>query len=482
MHCNCLVLMLAIVLSGCSESADKLLRERYPADGPGAAVAVVRDGRVLYSNTFGLANLEHRIPVSNETVFDGASLAKQFTAFAALQLVLDGQLKLDEEIDPHVTGFFPIAANKRITIRHLLNHTSGIRDYVWATTTTGRRFDDVQTSAHMERFLINQNGFNDPPGRAWVYNNTGYFILGKIIAEKANTSFSAYVHKTIFQPFGMKDTFFLEDPTEIIVNRAESYGPPNEFCYGLPPGSKIARCIDSTALPGPASLMTTLPDMTKWLVQINKGLSSNDPRFSQLFSVLTSNAKPKAADCGPINSPKVGYAGGMYLDEIENVGVACHGGTWRGFRGMVLFVPKYKLGIVILSNRGDDLPYLRDTAFALARLFEPALQLSVTPLPPRPAHECAVAPVTDFVGKYYSPELQMALTFDRDDAGRLVAGGLQRESVQLCRSSGDTFRNAESFWLAKAKFVRDQGHVTAVEISTQTGAEDILFTLLPPSN
>jgi CubicO group peptidase (beta-lactamase class C family) len=496
-----LVAGLALLLAGCTEKGDRLMQERYPAGGPGAAVAVISDGSVLYSHTFGLANLEHRIPVSDETVFDGASIAKQFTAFAVLSLAHEGLFRLDDVIDPYVGELLPIALNKGITIRHLLSHTSGIRDYVWATTTTGRRFDDVQTSAHVERFLLGQNGLSHDPGIEWAYNNTGYFILGKIVAQKAKKSLAAYLDETVFRPFGMTRTFLLEDPTQIIAHRAESYGPANEFCYGLAPGAKLARCIDSTALPGPASLMTTLPDMIKWLVQINKGVSAGDARFLQLFAVSTSSSvKPGFTDCGPESSDKAAYAGGMYIDEIEGVKIACHGGTWRGFRALVLFVPSHKLTIVILSNRGDTLPYLRDAAFALANLYEPALKLKLPPSIARSRPECGIAQTADLVGTYYSAELKMALTFQIDNAGHFVGMNLQRGSARLCHDTAETFRNTDeafksfasimnaddnfqsftSFWLTRAKFVRnDQGRVSAVEISPLTAAEDIVFMKLP---
>ena len=495
----------ALLLAGCTEKGDRVMQERYPADGPGAAVAVIRDGNVLYSGTFGLANLEHHVPVSAETVFDGASIAKQFTAFAILTLAHEGHLKLDDAIDPYVSEFLPIARNQGITIRHLLNHTSGIRDYVWATTTAGRRFDDVHTSAHVERFLRSQNSLSHDPGIEWVYNNTGYFILGKIVAQKAEKSLAAFLAEIIFKPFGMTQTFLLEDPTQIIMHRAESYGPANgpanDFCYRLVPGAKLGKCIDSTALPGPASLMTTLPDMTKWLLQINRGLSVGDQRFMQLFAISTSGARPTVTDCGPDGSAKAAYAAGMYIDEIGGVALACHGGTWRAFRALVLFVPQYKLSTVILSNRGNELPFLRDTAFALINLYEPALNLKVQPSsrPPRP--QCEGAETADLLGTYYSAELQMALAFQLDNAGHFVATSPQRgSSARLCHDAKDSFKNADdtfrslasvgaadddafnsaSFWLTRAKFARnDKGKVTAVEISPLTAAENLVFTKLP---
>jgi CubicO group peptidase (beta-lactamase class C family) len=505
MRLKLLISLVAFLLAGCEEKGDRAMQERYPADGPGAAVAVIRDGNVLYSRTFGLANLEHRITVSDETIFDGASIAKQFTAFAILTLAHEGHLKLDDEIDPYVSELLPSVRNKGITIRHLLNHTSGIRDYVWATTTAGRRFDDVHTSAHVERFLHNQNSLSHDPGVEWVYNNTGYFILGKIVTQKAEKSLAEFLAEIIFKPFGMTRTFFLEDPTQIIAHRADSYGPArgsaNDMCYGLAPGAKqLVKCIDSTALPGPASLMTTLPDMTKWLLQINRGLSVGDPRFKQLFTISTSGARPTVTDCGPDGSAKAAYAAGMYVDEIGDVALACHGGTWRGFRALVVFVPKYKLSTVILSNRGNNLSFLRDASFALIKLYEPSLDLKVLPSNRPPQPQCEGVETGDLQGTYYSAELQMGLTFQLNSAGHFVATSSQRGSTRLCHDTRDSFINADdtfrsfasvgaadddafrstSFWLTRAKFARnDSGQVTAVEISPFTAAENLVFVKLP---
>src|SRR5262245_50443079 len=180
---------------------DALFAEYDRSDAPGCALGIFQDGRIVYSRGYGMANLELRVANSPQTVFDIGSIGKQFTAFSILLLARDGKLSLDDDIRkylPELPDF-----GKRVTIRHLLHHIGGLRDYIGILELEGHGEEDVTTEPEALEALALQRGPIFAPGDRWEYSNTGYFLLGQIVGRASGKSLRDFAQERIFGPLGM---------------------------------------------------------------------------------------------------------------------------------------------------------------------------------------------------------------------------------------------------------------------------------------
>ena len=221
-------------------------------DSPGAAVAVVQNGTIVYKKGYGMANLEYDIPNSPSTVFHIASVSKQFTAFSILLLEKAGKLSLDDDIRkyiPEVPDF-----GKTITLRHLATHTSGMRDQWNLLAMAGWRLDDVITKEQVLKLVSKQKALNFNPGEEFVYCNTGFTLLAEVVARVSGQSFAEFTQANIFSPLKMKSTLFYDDHEKIVKNRAYSYHEANGY----------KKSVLSYANVGATSLFTTAEDLSLW--------------------------------------------------------------------------------------------------------------------------------------------------------------------------------------------------------------------------
>jgi CubicO group peptidase (beta-lactamase class C family) len=220
---------------------------------PGAAIAVSREGKVVYSKGYGEANLEYAIPNSPTTVFHIASVSKQFTAFAVTMLADQGKLSLNDDIRKHVPEVPDFG--ETITLKHLIHHTSGLRDQWNLLALAGWRLDDVITREQVLRLVSHQKELNFKPGEEFLYCNTGYTLLAETVSRVTGQSFAEWTRDNIFNPLGMDNTLFYDDHEKIVRNRAYSY-------RGSSGGYK--KSVLSYANVGATSLFTTVEDLTKW--------------------------------------------------------------------------------------------------------------------------------------------------------------------------------------------------------------------------
>jgi len=202
---------------------DELFSEWNLPDSPGAAVAVIRDGAVIFRKDYGMANLEYGIPITPKTVFHAASVSKQFTAYAVALLAEQGKLSLGDDIHkylPELPDFGGV-----ITIRHLLHHTSGLRDQLELAAMAGFRLDDVISQDQILKLVHHQHALNFVPGSEYLYCNTGYTLLAEIVAKVTGISFRDWTRENIFLPLGMLKTQFRDDYTQVVADAACSYEP-----------------------------------------------------------------------------------------------------------------------------------------------------------------------------------------------------------------------------------------------------------------
>jgi len=233
---------------------DSLMAAFDSPDGPGAAVAVVQNGEVVFSRAYGRADLTHDVPFSLDTPSHLASVSKQFTAFAILLLAERGQLSLDDDIRTHVPEVPDFGPT--VTLSHLLTHTNGYRETINSLMLAGRRIDKGDYIGPDEHLWVlrQQSALEHQPGTAWSYSNTGYRLLATVVERVTGQSFSAWMEANVFDPLGMTRTTVRSNPMQIVPNRAQGYAPTENG------GFHAARDF---GLEGASSIYSTAQDLTR---------------------------------------------------------------------------------------------------------------------------------------------------------------------------------------------------------------------------
>src|ERR1043165_9688876 len=208
---------------------DALFADLNRKPSPGLAIAVVRNGKVILRRGYGLANIEHRAPITPSTVFDLASLSKQFTGLAVAMLAVEGKIKLSDDIRKYIPELPDFG--RPITIAHLAHHTSGLRDWASALSVAGWRPDDPITFKQILTMAYNQRSLNFEPGAEYLYSNTGYVLLAELVQRVTGRSFREWTDEHIFRPLGMTSTHVREDYNEVIPNRAYGYARAPDGAY-----------------------------------------------------------------------------------------------------------------------------------------------------------------------------------------------------------------------------------------------------------
>jgi CubicO group peptidase (beta-lactamase class C family) len=355
---------------------------------PGAALAVARNDEIVYEQGYGLAQLEYDIPITPTTVFHVASVSKQFTAFAVTMLADEGKLSLDDDIRVHLPEIADFGDT--ITVRHLIHHTSGLRDQWVLLAMAGWRLDDVITRDQIMRLVRRQRELNFKPGDEYLYCNTGYTLLAEIVERVTGQSFAEWTAENIFQPLEMTSTHFHDDHQLVVPNRAYSYARR---------GGGYRKAVLSYANVGATSLFTTVEDLAKWEANLDGGRVGG-PAVIQAVHTR-----------GVLNSgDTLGYAFGLGIGEYRGLRFVGHSGGDAGFRSYVVRFPDEDFAVVILSNLGDFSPSSmanRVTDIYLAgRLEGETPEPAAEPEPERPAVEVDPAIYDDYAGDYqFGPEI-----------------------------------------------------------------------------
>ncbi len=308
--------------------ADRLVRVHDQGQGPGLAITVEQNGRVLYKKQQGLANLEHRIPISDSTVFLVGSISKQFTAFSILLLEQEGKLSIDEPI----TKFLPELRELpySVSLRQLANHTSGFRNNYDLNNLRGRRDEELIGQSEMVALLLRQKGLNFQPGERFQYSNAGYVLLAEIVSRISGLPFSTFVQKHILSPLGMQHSRFLEDPGVLVMNKADSYVRRGEGYHYLPMNRSIV---------GSTGLYTTTEDLSKWAQNHDKSIVGSAALVAKMAQASLLNT-----------GESIPYGLGLETKMYRGVKVEFHGGGDAGYRAYLLRVPEHKFSVAITGN------------------------------------------------------------------------------------------------------------------------------------
>ena len=206
---------------------DRIFERWNSKDAPGCAVAIARDGKIILSRAYGMADLEHDVANTTATIFEAGSVSKQFTAGAIVMLVQQGKLSFDDNVRKYVPEVPDYGTP--ITIRHLLTHTSGLRDWGNVASIAGwPRTTRVHTHAHVLDIVSRQRALNFPPGNEYSYSNTGFNLLAIIVSRVSGMPFAEFTRKNIFEPLGMSHTQWRDDFKRIVKGRAVAYDQRRE--------------------------------------------------------------------------------------------------------------------------------------------------------------------------------------------------------------------------------------------------------------
>jgi len=432
-----------------SRQVDDILKPWNKPGSPGAAVAILKDGKVVFTKGYGLANLEYNVPITPASVFHVASESKQFVAFCIVLLAQEGKLSLSDDIRKHLS-FVPRFDNT-ITIRHLVHHTSGLRDQWQLMAISGTRLDDVITQEHILKLVAEQKALNFTPGERHLYCNTGYTLLAEIVKQASGQSLRQYAEARIFKPLGMKNTHFHDDYTEVVKGRTYSYNPA--------PGDKFTNSVLSYSTVGATSLFTTVEDEARWLRNYETGQVGGPKALAQM------------QELGVLNGgKKLEYAFALNIDSYKGHQRIGHGGADAGFRSFAVRFPGEKLGIVLFSNAAHFDAY--GTATKIADLFLTDQEETPAAAPARTPDASVLA---QYAGSYANPEgppLRVVV-----ENGQLqMDGGFGRTPLEAVSDSLFTAWNGH----LKVAFARGSGKGAPSPALTLTTNEPARYTRYQP--
>lgn len=318
------------------KKVDKLFERWDKPNSPGVAIAILQNGKVTYTKGYGKANLEYDIPITPQTVFHAASLSKQFTAFSILLLAKQGKLSLNDEVHK----YFPDLPNygKKITLKHLLTHTSGLRDQWRLLELAGWRLDDIITTDHVLDLVHRQQALNFEPGSQFSYSNTGFTLLAKIVEKVSGKTFAQFTKEQIFEPLGMKHSLFYDDHEKIVANRAYSYKKHKK-------GFK--KSVLNYAVVGATSLFTTAEDLSLWVKNFTEMKVGDATIFNQMQTGTKLN-----------NGRQIEVGLGQFIGNYKGLHNIYHTGSDAGYRLYLIRFVEQKFAAMVLSNVASFDPWL----------------------------------------------------------------------------------------------------------------------------
>lgn len=437
---------------------DAIFEEWDVSTSPGCAVAVEEDGRTVLSRAWGMADLEHDVANTPETIFEAGSVSKQFTAAAIVLLEQEGRLSLDDDVRTYVPELPDYGPT--ITIRHLMTHTSGLRDWGSVAGIAGwGRSQRTHTHAHVLDILSRQSALNFEPGEQYSYSNSGYNLQAIIVDRVSGTSFADFSRERIFEPLGMHDTQWRDDYRRIVKGRSSAYRPRGE-------GFAIDRPIENVH--GNGGLLTTVDDLLRW----NRELESGDhfgPGWLERMHLR-----------GRLNSgEEISYGAGLMHGERNGRPSVSHTGSTSGYRAYLARFPEDRLSVALLCNVGNASP--GRLGGQVADLFLPEPIPASTPEqrgppgeggqeeepdPPAPT----AAELEAYVGAYHSADAEVTFRLAVDD-GELVLHRRPDDRFALRPTGSDEFRGGPG----GIRFIRDgDGRVVELSVS-QSRVFDLRF-------
>jgi len=315
---------------------DKIFAQFDKPDSPGCALAVIKDSQIVYKRGYGMADLDHDIPIKPDTVFHVASVSKQFAAMAIMLLAKQGKLSLDDKVQKYITELREF--DQPITIRHLLHHTSGLRDQWELLIMSGWRLsEDVVRDEDILDLVSRMKALNFAPGERYVYSNTGYTLAAQIVKRVSGQSLREFAEANIFKPLGMTRTFFRDDHAVIVKNQA--------YAYQGAPSSSFKLSVPNYDTVGASSLLTTAEDLARWDQNFYDKRVGGEDALAQMQVSGKLN-----------NGAAIGYGLGLAIGTYKGLKIVEHSGGDAGYRSHLMRFPEQRFSVACLCNLGSAGP------------------------------------------------------------------------------------------------------------------------------
>jgi CubicO group peptidase (beta-lactamase class C family) len=365
---------------------------RWTAATPGCAVGVATKGQPVLAKGYGKADLEHNVPIGADTIFEAGSVSKQFTAASVLLLARGGKLSLDDPVRQHVPELPDYGSP--LTIRHMLTHTSGLRDWGSVEGIAGwPRTTRVYTHAHVLEIVSHQRALNFTPGTRWSYSNTGFNLAAIIVSRVSGMPFADFTRERLFKPLGMTHTSWRDDYTRIVQGRAQAYAERGGTYHTDMPFENVY---------GNGGLLTTVGDLLKW----NEHFDSPAPGDTVL--VAQQQQREAFSDGRPH-----GYALGLFLGTHKGLREVFHSGSTAGYSAFLTRFPDERVSVAVLCNAADA--NAAEMAHDVADIY---LGNRVrTPAAPTPTHVLTAAEIDAVAGLYREAEtgVPMNIALDQNE-------------------------------------------------------------------
>jgi CubicO group peptidase (beta-lactamase class C family) len=441
------VAVLPIALSGQrpdAEASVDAVFAKWTSSTPGCAVGVATGGTPVLARGYGMADLEHDVRISADSVFEAGSVSKQFTAAAVMLLAREGKLSLDDQVRkyiPELPDYEPLAAPKPpgggggLTIRHMLNHTSGLRDWGSVAGIAGwPRTTRVYTHAHVLEIVSRQHALNFTPGTRWSYSNTGFNLAAMIVARVSGWTFPEFTRTRLFMPLGMTHTSWRDDFTRIEKGRAIAYKENDDGYHTDMPFEDVY---------GNGGLLTTVGDLLKWNEHYDAPPAGD-------AAMIAEQQKP-----GHFNDGRVhGYGLGLFVGTYQGLHEVYHSGSTAGYSAFLTRFPDQRVSVAVLCNAAGA--QATQYAHAVADVY---LGDRLKPSEPKATHTLTSADMDRAAGQWVSDTTGVPVTIVRDkDMLRLG------RSTPLFAQSGMVFLTAgRDEWQLDARGIRHTDAFGTVE-------------------
>jgi CubicO group peptidase (beta-lactamase class C family) len=446
-----------------AKKVDAFLSQWDKNDLPGCGVGAVKDGKLVYKRGFGMANLEYDVPNTPLTLFNLASASKPFTAMSIALLAQQGKLSLDDDIRKYVPEIPKYA--ETVTIRHLLHHTSGIREYQALIFFGGLSPDNALSDKTVLNMLARQKNLSFAPGTKHQYSNSNYHLLGIIVSRVSGKSLRAFAEENIFKPLGMKNTMFFDNRFEVVKNRASG--------YRVGPDKSIRARSSLFDLVGGGGVLTTVEDLYLWDQNFYEPKVGNKELIGLLTTPGTLN-----------NGEKLDYAFGLWRQEYKGLPVIKHSGNMFGYRAQIVSFPEQRFTVIALCNNMAILPHI-----IVEKLADIYLEGQLKPEVPTQKAVAETLPqaialsekeALRYVGIYAHPESGRFFKLSFKD-GKLINSGIFRNEIPVTAISEDRLLVIESNGMAELNPVFNKsGTISEIRAPAKSGKPDVFVPVKPP--
>jgi len=423
---------------------DHLLAPWQGTTGPGVTIGVVREDALVLHRAAGMANIELGIPIGPATTFRIASVSKQFTCAAVLLLATEGKLRIEDDVRDHIATFPDLG--QRITLAHLMHNTSGIRDMLEIMRLGGVDLGQPCQATDLLDGVCRQRALNFPPGTRYLYSNSNFMLLGRIVEQVSGESFAEFLDRRIFAPLGMTMTRHTPRTTDLVPGLATGY---------MPTQNGWRRALHNFPLHGEGGLVSSVEDLALWHAQF--GLPRH---YAEALDTALTTLTPF------VNGAPNTYARGLRIKPYRGMRTVGHDGLWPGFKTSFVRVPDHGVAVICISNDATSDPH--ELAF---QVIDALLEGTHGVHPVRPMPEWAAS--AELTGRYLNRATAATVDVARDAKDRVTASvnGVATVLVPTADGRLTTSRGSGDF------FVRFDG--AAIEVERDAGITETLHRVAP---